>query len=609
MFVYGELMKFLLVNTNAAVKKIFSIAARKASIRLDFANSIQEISIQEDYACIFVDDGVLHTGNLQSIKNKMITTKFCLIMSKDSETIPDFDSYIKKPFLPTDIYEVLKQEKQSDMNFSSFDAETQDDYSNINYNNINTRHGINHINLLDDMDDTNMVSDMNSGINNIDLSEFSDNDDEFLSGIRDSTSITNQNNEEAKFTYDNYNSPMDMAETISDSSFNILDESNSFDLNDSVSLPQDSTDFNSTHIFDDSKDFLASESDFGHNTIDTDNVVKDDDNHNTNFKIESNMNNINNNTSNDDIDFSSIFALQDEFLKDQNKDKPKGVIGGDIYIKKDTNSQIDHNDENSLGGADKDSFEIPFQDNNTANNNSLTSISSNNLDINTSIGANSLDDINDINLNNNLSDPSVIENQQVDSSNFSESVVDFDIDKLSDEELDELDDETLLKLQEDSIASSVIDNEPKILNKDDINEVATILEDTQSTSSSDTLDTIEFKMENNELDSLTQEALSEAIDETNMDNDFNFDNELSSLDSPLLSNAIETHPSDKDIHVDNSLDKPINFESGSSSSTPNVLSNPNLDLTEIVKSFPVDKLRELLSGVQITINITFPTKK
>lgn len=37
--------------------------------------------------------------------------------------------------------------------------------------------------------------------------------------------------------------------------------------------------------------------------------------------------------------------------------------------------------------------------------------------------------------------------------------------------------------------------------------------------------------------------------------------------------------------------------------------NENLDIAEIIKTFPIDKLRELLSGVQITINITFPSKK
>ena len=91
-------MKFLLVNTNSAVKKIFIIAARKADISLDFITSINEISIQEDYSCIFIDDGVLNTGDFASIKNKMIDTKFCLIISKDSEIVDGFDEYIRKPF-------------------------------------------------------------------------------------------------------------------------------------------------------------------------------------------------------------------------------------------------------------------------------------------------------------------------------------------------------------------------------------------------------------------------------------------------------------------------------------------------------------------------------
>ena len=39
------------------------------------------------------------------------------------------------------------------------------------------------------------------------------------------------------------------------------------------------------------------------------------------------------------------------------------------------------------------------------------------------------------------------------------------------------------------------------------------------------------------------------------------------------------------------------------------LADGNIDIAELLQTFPIDKLRELLSGVQITVNITFPTKK
>ena len=86
--------------------------------------------------------------------------------------------------------------------------------------------------------------------------------------------------------------------------------------------------------------------------------------------------------------------------------------------------------------------------------------------------------------------------------------------------------------------------------------------------------------------------------------DFSFDDDLTSLDSDVESETIE----------ESTIPNQVNDIQGSHNNidanvAPNIASNPNIDLTEIIKSFPVDKLRELLSGVQITINITFPTKK
>lgn len=113
---FGDMMHFLLVNKNAAVKKIFNITAKKAGIELDVVDSVDKIPLDKDYSCIFVDDDMLKTGDIGDFKTKMITTKFCVILSKDSPLVGGFDSYIRKPFLPTDIYEVLKKEKYNDMN-------------------------------------------------------------------------------------------------------------------------------------------------------------------------------------------------------------------------------------------------------------------------------------------------------------------------------------------------------------------------------------------------------------------------------------------------------------------------------------------------------------
>ena len=161
-------MQFLLVNTNSAVKKIFNITAKKAGIELDMVDSIDKIPLDKDYGCIFVDDGALKKGEIDNFKSKMITTKFCIILSKDSPLVSGFDSYIRKPFLPTDIYDVLKKEKYNEMNNVADEGDSGDNLgeSGANEGEINAN-------------------------SDIDLSEFSDSEDEFLSGAKDTDEAQN----------------------------------------------------------------------------------------------------------------------------------------------------------------------------------------------------------------------------------------------------------------------------------------------------------------------------------------------------------------------------------------------------------------------------------
>lgn len=610
-------MKFLLVNINVAVKKIFNIASRKANISLDCVGSLSEISIQEDYDCIFIDDGVLNTGDFQSIKSKMIATKFCLIISKDSKMIPGFDNYIRKPFLPTDIYEVLKQEKRNDMSFSSFESEIG--HSEAFDANSNLDNNISNIDLLDEIDDSNM----NVNINNIDLSEFDDNNDEFLSGVKDNMPILNpQNSEETMIKNNNLNDNDEIKFTYSDDSdiddFGISDSSmsldnsntnNQFDVIGLEDSTESSSNISSVNVANNVSNNKLNEQ----NDILPD-IVTDNKTNSANTSNASTSNANTNYTANniDDIDFSSIFAMQDEFLRDQNKDKLKGIIGGDIYTKKE-NTDTSPKDTTK---DDKSTIENQLTDTTTTDRmkvnisqESIVDNTKNNIDANQAgvvDNFDELDSLDDVDFDDELDfldKDFQIEQEQKDTSktesDYQESLNDdFDIGKLSDEELDNLDDETLLKLQEEPVAF----DEPKILNKSDIDEVTHILEDTQDLNNN--LNSNDVKIANNGLDSITQEAFSEAIDETNINDDFSFDDDLTPLDSAVESEAIE----------ESTIPNQVNDIQGSHNNidanvAPNIASNPNIDLTEIIKSFPVDKLRELLSGVQITINITFPTKK
>ncbi|RDU65092.1 hypothetical protein [Helicobacter sp. MIT 14-3879] len=605
-------MVFLLVNTNPAVRKIFDITAKKAAIKLDVVNSISQIPLNEDYSCIFVDDGVLNTGSVESFRNKMITTKFCLIVSKDSQLVSGFDSYIRKPFLPTDIYEVLNKEKHSDINLST-----------------NTYEDIEPSPVDDNLANSISLDDINN--NDIDLSEFNDNNDEFLSGVKDINNInldSFENSQNIVFEDDLISSKIQGQVDTQDLVDNNLEQTKPIE-----EIPIDEV---SNTPISKNQAFLESQAE----TEIVDNAESFSD-FNDNIQ------------SSDDIDFSSIFELQNEFLQEEEKGKKKPLIGGDGYKKKEPPKELSK--EPGIPQANQGSIESEIQNMEDVNfpmgdstqdlyEEDITlqpqevneqNIESNNFDYNDNndnisfdigdefnnmsdevIGDNNIqhsadiiDNISNINEQDNMDfhtdiNPSNISNNQKYNMlglpiNDSGDIV--DINDLSEEELEKLDDETLLMLQEKSLDNLNAENtfttpshniEPKVLNKQDINELTNILEDTQSNN---------FSIQNNEFGSLTQEALSEVLGESNAKsfelND-NFPN--SNLD------AIETVDSS---NTNTNLSSNQSVNSDSVQNTQNQIQSNINDLTEIIKTFPIDKLRELLSGVQITINITFPTKK
>lgn len=633
-------MRFLLVNSNSAVKKIFNITAKKISIDLDMINSISDIPLDEDYNCIFIDDGVLNTGNLEEFKSKMITTKFCLILGKDSPIKSGFDSYIRKPFLPTDIYEVLKKEKTNDMNLSS---ESYDQAES-------SKEGVN--------------ADIN-------LEHFSDHSDEFLSGVQSDSIISPEI------------APIDE---------NIIQAAPENEINLELSPNEISDDLElATPLENEPIDILKDDDIIGlkDEAIIQPSAPPAEEISEPESKAQNSA---------DDIDFSSIFAMQDEFLQTQTKNVKKSRIGGDGYKKKEpaqpknespqaqpaqnkpaqaqnitpaqnkpaqtppkniqaepvraqkpveknieverrAQKPVEKNVENTIRtqkkiepkiepvqeveniesdidisatfnemdeavneaeiaqDAQTDSANEDFALDSAADSAENGDLDFDNLfdenlddfefdsknitDINDEIPAaprapHSNDDIIDqldiATLNPNESTPEPAESAP-NNDNMLGFQLDDDIKDLSDEDLANLDDEALLALQEQSLnnLSESSKEEPKILNKNDINELTNMLEATSK---------------NDNFNSLTHEALNEALGEEKIEHDFDQIPEIK------LENDAE--------EIIHEVNPPPSVQ---------VSPNANLDLTEIIKTFPIDKLRELLSGVQITINITFPNKK
>jgi uncharacterized membrane protein len=102
-------MKILLFNQNPVVEKLVVLSAQKTKDELIIAGSTDEL-INENFDLLLLDDDSFITDNevLEEIKERVTFTKSCLITSQDS-TIEDreFDETLQKPFLPTDLVEIL----------------------------------------------------------------------------------------------------------------------------------------------------------------------------------------------------------------------------------------------------------------------------------------------------------------------------------------------------------------------------------------------------------------------------------------------------------------------------------------------------------------------
>lgn len=787
-------MRFLLVNTNNAVRKIFNITAKKAAIQLDAVGSINEIPLKEDYNCIFIDDGVLNTGDISKFKTKMITTKFCIILAKDSPLVGGFDSYIRKPFLPTDIYEVMKKEKSNDISVASSYA-SADESASVNVNNVNA---------------------------NIDLNEFSDSEDEFLSGIKDSGQEINfdlgvapagedLDAESAKSDFevpatggfvDNDFRDIDLDSSAESSaqtaeSNEIADD---FEINftlDSAELSEgdakNSTDSGAEMLdIKAVKDVDLADSKSADTPLDSApkstpkpksvDILEEAEAQINNIKALADKGGNFYNSSNDthNIDFSAVMALQDELLKEEETKKKKRLIGGDISRKKEPTRQEPKDEpkvaESSAKNAEssvqttessasaekaekvekkadlENDFELDSaldfaldstkleqdsvvqevqeekqdsaQDSamdfanmdfeldsaelesaldsatikeNTAPLNDFDASLAENIarideqapkaqdtkisgsdfiggldgDLDALDSISSFSDIQSdspappqapksaTDILNNLDITNLNEFESQATSNeldFEESKYNMlglpindsgeikDINDLSESELEKLDDEALLLLQERALQ----DKSPKVLNKQQIDAINDILEDTQNASdfSANNFGTgdfsandfsapaSEFSMNNNEFQSLTQEALSEALDEGEIANfdtqnnqileqDFGAQGFTKDFTADSLTQDFGGFGDFQSAEVPNTAESsaqnfanqaqapqtPQNIQNIQSAPAKQISINDNLDLAEIIKTFPIDKLRDLLSGVQITINITFPTKK
>ncbi|WP_052746032.1 hypothetical protein [Sulfurovum lithotrophicum] len=109
-------MKILLINFNPVVSRLFALCTRDEHIELDEVKDIKDIEEYKDYDLAFVDDASYADAVREFIENHRSMGKKVFI-SYGQESVHGFDMTLKKPFLPSQILEVMqsvevREEKQ-----------------------------------------------------------------------------------------------------------------------------------------------------------------------------------------------------------------------------------------------------------------------------------------------------------------------------------------------------------------------------------------------------------------------------------------------------------------------------------------------------------------
>jgi uncharacterized membrane protein len=101
-------MKILLFNDNPVVRKLVALSAQKTKDDLSVVWSVEEIE-EGEYDLLIIDDALYSEEVFEAITNR-VSVQSLLLMATRGKAIPaGFDNIINKPFLPTDLVDMLVQ--------------------------------------------------------------------------------------------------------------------------------------------------------------------------------------------------------------------------------------------------------------------------------------------------------------------------------------------------------------------------------------------------------------------------------------------------------------------------------------------------------------------
>ncbi len=115
-------MHILLININPVVSRLLSLCIREKHISLEEIHSVHAITSRENYDILFIDEAsYTDTDETKEVLTNLTIGKkvFLTSTSKINNKEKLFDIIIKKPFLPSQIIEILEEEDLLTLNRES----------------------------------------------------------------------------------------------------------------------------------------------------------------------------------------------------------------------------------------------------------------------------------------------------------------------------------------------------------------------------------------------------------------------------------------------------------------------------------------------------------
>jgi len=100
-------VKILLVNSNPVVSRLFALCTRDKDNKLDETEDIEKADRQKKYDLVFIDDASYSESSREFIEKHYAISKKVFI-AYTQEQIHGFDMTLKKPFLPSQILDIIK---------------------------------------------------------------------------------------------------------------------------------------------------------------------------------------------------------------------------------------------------------------------------------------------------------------------------------------------------------------------------------------------------------------------------------------------------------------------------------------------------------------------